>query len=47
MKKLTYIFTFFLASLAFAQSPITSIPFELYGDHIIFKVSVDKSAPLK
>ncbi len=47
MKKIIYIFTFFLTSLAFAQTPITSIPFELYGDHIIIDVSVDNSVPLK
>ncbi len=28
------------------QTPITSVPFELYGDHIIFKVSIDDSEPL-
>lgn len=37
-----------IASFAFAnaQTPITSIPFELFGDHIIIKVSVDDSEPL-
>lgn len=29
-----------------AQTPITTIPFELYGDHIIIKASVDDSRPL-
>jgi len=32
--------------LAVAQAPITSIPFELFGDHIIMKVSIDDSEPL-
>ncbi len=31
---------------AISQTPITSVPFELYGDHIIFKVSIDDSEPL-
>ncbi len=29
-----------------AQAPITTIPFELYGDHILIKASVDDSRPL-
>lgn len=29
-----------------AQTPITSIPFQLFGDHIMIKVSVDNSDPL-
>ncbi len=29
-----------------AQSPVKSIPFEQFGDHIIIKMSVDKSEPL-
>ncbi len=29
-----------------AQTPITTIPFEMYGDHIIIKASVDDSRPL-
>ncbi len=29
-----------------AQTPITTIPFELYGDHILIKASVDDSRPL-
>lgn len=28
-----------------AQSPVVSVPFELYGDHIFIQVSVDGSAP--
>lgn len=30
----------------FAQTPVTSIPFELYGDHIFIKASIDGSEPL-
>lgn len=31
---------------AVAQSPITSTPLELYGDHVFIKLSVDDSEPL-
>lgn len=40
---LTAFSAFFVAS---AQKPITTIPFEIFGDHIIIKVSVDDSEPL-
>lgn len=46
MKKLASLLTLVLGISAFAQTPITSIPFELFGDHIIIKVSVDDSDPL-
>ncbi len=46
MKKIASILSLFLGITAFAQTPITSIPFELFGDHIIIKVSVDDSEPL-
>ncbi len=46
MKKLTYLITFFVCYISYAQAPITTIPFELFGDHIIIKVSVDDSEPL-
>jgi predicted aspartyl protease len=46
MKKLASLFTILLVFSAFSQTPITSIPFELFGDHIIIKVSVDDSEPL-
>ncbi|MEM6641626.1 MAG: PDZ domain-containing protein [Bacteroidota bacterium] len=36
----------FLSTLLQAQKPITSIPFQLFGDHIVIKVSVDDSDPL-
>ncbi|MFY0689258.1 MAG: aspartyl protease family protein [Cyclobacteriaceae bacterium] len=34
------------AFMAFAQEPITVIPFERFGDHIFIKMSVDDSEPL-
>lgn len=46
MKKLTYLLSLTIALTSFAQAPITSIPFELFGDHIIIQVSVDDSEPL-
>lgn len=46
MKKLASLFTILLGFTSFSQTPITSIPFELFGDHIIIKVSVDDSEPL-
>lgn len=46
MKKLTNLLLLLVAISSFAQAPITSIPFELFGDHIIIKVSVDDSEPL-
>ncbi|MFK7952890.1 MAG: aspartyl protease family protein [Ekhidna sp.] len=46
MKRLTSLLTLLIGITSFAQTPITSIPFELFGDHIIIKVSVDDSDPL-
>ena len=47
MKKITLLFAALLPVITvFTQKPITSIPFELFGDHIIIKVSVDDSDPL-
>ena len=46
MKQLPVYLLLFMVCGAFAQTPITSIPFELYGDHILIKVSVDNSEPL-
>lgn len=45
MKKLTLLL-FALIAFGVKAQPITSIPFELFGDHIIIKVSVDDSEPL-
>jgi len=46
MKLYVSISLFFVVFSVFAQKPITTIPFELHGDHIIIKMSVDGSAPL-
>ncbi len=47
MKKLTLLTTILtIAIAAYSQNPITSIPFELFGDHIIIQVSIDDSEPL-
>ena len=46
MKKLTYLLSLAISCTVFAQAPITTIPFELFGDHIIIQVSVDDSEPL-
>ncbi|MEM9340870.1 MAG: aspartyl protease family protein [Bacteroidota bacterium] len=46
MKKLAYLTLICFAAFSYAQEPITSIPFELFGDHIIIKVSLDDSEPL-
>lgn len=46
MKKLTYLLSLALSFTLFSQAPITTIPFELFGDHIIIQVSVDDSEPL-
>jgi len=46
MNKLSALLLPCIASIASAQTPITSIPFEQYGDHMIIKVSVDDSEPL-
>ena len=47
MKKVTILLLTILFSInAHSQDAITSIPFELFGDHIIIQVSVDDSEPL-
>ncbi|MEQ9405842.1 MAG: aspartyl protease family protein [Cyclobacteriaceae bacterium] len=46
MKKVACLLAVVSFAFANAQTPITSIPFELFGDHIIIKVSVDDSEPL-
>ncbi len=46
MKNFLVIVSLLVFSLSKAQTPITTIPFELFGDHIIIKVSVDNSRPL-
>jgi hypothetical protein len=47
MKKIVFLLAILSVSFAKAQMPITSIPFELYGDHIIIEVSIDDSEPLE
>jgi len=46
MKKLSCLLFILVLFHSHAQTPITSIPFELYGDHIFMKVSIDNSRPL-
>ncbi len=46
MKSLFTSLIFTFSIIAYAQNPITSIPFDLFGDHILIKVSVDDSEPL-
>lgn len=46
MRKIACLLAIVSISFVNAQTPITSIPFELFGDHIIIKVSVDDSEPL-
>ncbi|MEO9966100.1 MAG: aspartyl protease family protein [Reichenbachiella sp.] len=46
MKNLVLIFLCISTSVAFGQKPVKSIPFELFGDHIIIQLSVDGSEPL-
>ncbi|MEM0940830.1 MAG: PDZ domain-containing protein [Bacteroidota bacterium] len=47
MKKLTQLsIAFMLTITGFSQEPITSIPFQLFGDHIIIQVSIDNSESL-
>ncbi|XOV93697.1 MAG: PDZ domain-containing protein [Bacteroidota bacterium] len=46
MKRLFFLSLSVFTLFCQAQTPITTIPFELYGDHIMIKVSVDDSDPL-
>lgn len=46
MKKLFFAITFLSSTCIYAQTPVKSIPFELFGDHIIIQLSVDGSEPL-
>ena len=46
MKNLTTLLFCLFTIQAFGQAPLTSIPFERYGDHLFIKVSVDDSEPL-
>lgn len=46
MKKLLGLILWCTMNVSYAQNPVTTIPFELYGDHIIVKAVVDDSEPL-
>lgn len=46
MKQLAFLISIFFSFNAVAQSPMVSIPFEQFGDHIIIQISVDDSEPL-
>ena len=46
MKKLSFLLLSLFAINALAQTPLVTIPFERYGDHLFIKVSVDDSEPL-
>ena len=46
MKQLATLIATALSFSVLAQSPITSVPIELFGDHIFIKVSIDGSEPL-
>ncbi|MGL1889267.1 MAG: aspartyl protease family protein [Reichenbachiella sp.] len=46
MKKIICVLALFVSVQAMAQSPVKSIPFEQYGDHIIIQLSIDGSEPL-
>ncbi|MFY0650439.1 MAG: PDZ domain-containing protein [Cyclobacteriaceae bacterium] len=46
MKKLILPFICLFSFTALCQAPLTTIPFERYGDHLFIKVSVDDSEPL-
>ena len=45
-KSALLLFSLILVFTTYSQAPITSIPFELFGDHIIIQVSIDDSEPL-
>ena len=46
MKKISFVFSLLILTSVSAQKKITSIPFDLFGDHMFIKVSVDDSDPL-
>lgn len=46
MKKIPFLILCLFALESFAQAPLTTIPFERYGDHLFIKISVDDSEPL-
>lgn len=46
MKKLIFAGLLFISLTAFSQDLVTSVPFELFGNHIFITVSVDDSEPV-
>lgn len=46
MRKLLFLSAILGMCMAHAQAPLTSTDFELYGDHVFVKLSVDDSEPL-
>ena len=46
MKRFLLLASVFVFFQGFGQTPITSIPFDLHGDHIFIKLSIDGSDPL-
>lgn len=46
MKTFAFLLSCLCTSWVFAQKPVKSIPFEIFGDHIIIQLSVDGSEPL-
>lgn len=46
MRLSIYIFTLLVSVIGYAQQPLASVPFELFGDHIFIQLSVDNSEPV-
>jgi hypothetical protein len=46
MRRYLFVLAVMICATGVAQTPVTSIPFELFGDHIMIKVSIDESDPL-
>ena len=46
MKNIAFLLLAFVSFQSYAQTPLTTIPFERYGDHLFIKISVDDSEPL-
>ena len=43
MKQITIVLLSTLTTITFAQSPVTTIPFELFGEHLFIKLTVNNS----
>jgi len=46
MKNIAFLILALVSYQSYAQTPLTTIPFERYGDHLFIKISVDDSEPL-